>query len=778
VVAATIAAGFWWLRRAEVELPPVETEQHGAVRRAVLHNVSSELVNEVLRIEAEERRVAETVWAKEMLAQECGRTIERLWDETNAATNKLAVVARFGLGEVQLGRWDQAVEHGHGIRFFSSSAAGDLLRGAEWQDTISRLQSSGWNLEQIEFRHNRFEVDAQGRPARSMFYFAANLLNASETNRVSIEGDLEVHWGEKSAEDGSYEIRKVDARGLTLKTRRGEPLFKLVLDEEIIPQGQSKLIDPLIVYDLNGDGLSEIILAGRNLVYRNRGDFEFSPEALCKYPEEFIKTALVADFGGDGVADFLCKKWEGLYFFKGSTNGTFETRARLAWKSKNPLAFPMVMTCGDIDTDGDLDIFIGQYKEPYEGGATPKPFYDANDGEPAYLLMNEGNGVFRDATEAAGLGEKRRRRTYSASFADLDGDADLDLLVVSDFAGLDLYRNDGKGRFMEATREWLQPGTSARGFGMAHALSDFNGDGFIDLLMMGMTSPAVERIDHLGLARNEGEIERTMRGEMTHGNRLYLGTTTGRFEEIRMSETIARSGWSWGCSAFDFDNDGFVDVYVGNGLESNLTVADYESEYWLHDRFVGVTNKGSAADVYFRSKFTRTRGQTQSYGGHERNRMFINQRGTNFLEVGYLLGVALLQDSRNVVADDLDEDGRVDLVVTTYEIGTRGKQTLKVFRNATPDAGNWAGLRFDGRRSARAWPGTAVRLKSVEQKSVRQMVTGDSYRSQHAPVAHFGLGNRDSVNSVEIKKTGEPVEHSNPVEVNSYRYKAFINTVI
>ncbi|MGZ8921206.1 MAG: hypothetical protein ACXW3L_09500, partial [Limisphaerales bacterium] len=244
VVAATIAAGFWWLRRAEVELPPVETEQHGAVRRAVLHNVSSELVNEVLRIEAEERRVAETVWAKEMLAQECGRTIERLWDETNAATNKLAVMARFGLGEVQLGRWDQAVEHGHGIRFFSSSAAGDLLRGAEWQDTISRLQSSGWNLEQIEFRHNRFEVDAQGRPARSMFYFAANLLNASETNRISFEGDLEVHWGEKSAEDGSYEIRKVDARGLTLKTRRGEPMFKLVLDEEIIPQGQSKLIDP------------------------------------------------------------------------------------------------------------------------------------------------------------------------------------------------------------------------------------------------------------------------------------------------------------------------------------------------------------------------------------------------------------------------------------------------------------------------------------------------------------------------------------------------------
>src|SRR5205814_10005788 len=97
-----------------------------------------------------------------------------------------------------------------------------------------------------------------------------------------------------------------------------------------------------------------------------------------------------------------------------------------------PLRDATVMTCGDIDGDGDLDVFIGQYKEPYEGGATPKPFYDANDGNPAFLLLNDGHGRFTDATAQSGLAKKRFRRTYSASFVDLNRDGHLDLVVVRD----------------------------------------------------------------------------------------------------------------------------------------------------------------------------------------------------------------------------------------------------------------------------------------------------------------------------------------------------------
>ena len=106
---------------------------------------------------------------------------------------------------------------------------------------------------------------------------------------------------------------------------------------------------------------------------------------------------------------------------------------------------PQCITCGDVDGDGDLDAFIGQYASTYMSGKLPTPYYDANDGHPAYLLINDGTGRFTDQTAAFGLAPKRHRRTYSASFVDLDEDRDLDLMVVSDFAGLDLYRNNGKG---------------------------------------------------------------------------------------------------------------------------------------------------------------------------------------------------------------------------------------------------------------------------------------------------------------------------------------------
>jgi hypothetical protein len=90
---------------------------------------------------------------------------------------------------------------------------------------------------------------------------------------------------------------------------------------------------------------------------------------------------------------------------------------------------------------------------------------------PSYLLQNDGHANFADVTDAAGLGPKRWRRIYSASLADLNGDDHLDLVVVSDFAGLDIYQNDGSGHFKDVTRQSV---AEPHGFGMAHALADFN----------------------------------------------------------------------------------------------------------------------------------------------------------------------------------------------------------------------------------------------------------------------------------------------------------------
>jgi hypothetical protein len=704
-------------------------------------------------LEARETAADETVWSQEMLAQRCGRTFESLWDSINGATNKLNVIAAFATGEIALGKWGTPQALPHAIELREPTGPGPALSAAQWRPWVENFASDGWQLENIEFRHSRFDTDGQGQPRQSHFYFAARLNHSKRPERAVVEGDLIVDWAAKRPGDKFPPVKRIDASHLNVKTRTGEPPFQLILRQDIAPPERSTYIDPLIVYDLDNDGLPEIILAGKNLVYRRRGEDRYEAEPLCRYPPESLTSAVIADFDGDGFADFLCANSRGLFFFKGSPEGTFDEPGRLAWPASPPLKNTMALTCGDVDHDGDMDVFLGQYRVPTLGQVLRPYYYDANDGLPAYLLQNDGHANFTDVTDAAGLGAKRWRRIYSASLADLNDDGHLDLVVVSDFAGLDLYQNDGSGHFSDVTRQWV---AEPHAFGMAHALADFNADGRLDLLMIGMPSPTVDRLEHLGLRRFYSAEDPVRRPAMTFGNRLYLGRVDGGFKQTSLNDSIARSGWSWGCSAFDFDNDGFPDVYIANGLESKQSVRDYESEFWLHDIFLDETIDDVAATIYLMGKFSRTRGSGWSYGGYEKNRLYLNQRGESFLEIGHLAGVTLEQDSRNVVATDLDGDGRVDLLVTTFEVWPQVKQTLQVYKNGLNDAGHWIGFRFRKEGPGKSPVGAQVTIHYQGHKMTRQIVTGDSHRSQHANTVHFGLGAAERVELVEIRWLNGP----------------------
>jgi hypothetical protein len=709
------------------------------------------LANQLTALEARENQMDDTVWAKELLAQRCGLVMESLWDALNAATNGFGVLASFPIGEIIAPQFKAPQTLGCDVRLREFTGSGISWTADQWRLFLREREGEGWQIAQTEFRHNRFDVDSAGQPRQSTYYFAAHLTNASRTERAILQGELLVDWAASPTPDGLPQVKRVDAGRLSLKMRRGEPTFLPILDEAISPPDKSFFIDPLLLYDLDGDGLSEIILTAKNLVFRRLSNGHFVSEQLCRHSPGLIFTGVIADFDRDGVGDFLCAKFEGLVLFKGSPQGTFDQPGKLVWAANPHLKYGQVLTCGDIDLDGDLDVWLGQYKVPYDLGQMPAPYYDANDGNPSYLLLNDGQGNFHDATAAAGLAGKRLRRSYSGSFVDLDADGDLDLLIVSDFAGLELYQNDGRGHFAETTREWISEG---HGFGMAHALADFDTDGGLDMLMIAMNSPTADRLNHLGLERLGSGLDQAMRRRMTFGNRLYLGRPgKPAFQQTSMNDAIARSGWSWGCSAFDLDNDSFPDVYIANGHTSQRSVREYEPQFWLHDIYVGGSKHSVVVNAYFGSKFSRTRGRELSYGGHEKNRLYLNQRGESFVEIGHLMGVALEQDSRNVVADDLDGDGRMDLLVTTFEVWPELKQTLRVFRNTLEDGGNWIGFRLREQGAGISPAGARVTLRHAGGVTTRQIVTGDSYRSQHANTVHFGLGKISQVESVEIRWT-------------------------
>jgi hypothetical protein len=373
---------------------------------------------------------------------------------------------------------------------------------------------------------------------------------------------------------------------------------------------------------------------------------------------------------------------------------------------------------------------------PFANGQFPTPYYDANDGFPSYLLRHDGT-QWVDITEASGLGAKRHRRTYSASWIDLDGDGDLDLVNVSDFAGLDVYRNDGHGHFSDLTPGL---GEARHSFGMAHAIWDANGDALPDLLMVGMDSAVASQLEVLGLGRSEFAGHTAHRAAMTYGNRLFTGSATQGLEFSPASEGLRRGGWAWGAAVLDWNNDGRDDVYLVNGHETFESRSDFERQFWQHDIYVGGSAPDPATQLYFMQANERRRAARQSYGGWQANRLFTRSGSSSFVENAWIQGLAVTEDCRNVVAGDFDGDGRMDLAFTTYEQWPAFRQRLLIFRNRSMGGGRWIGYQLDV-------PAPGSRLEVTTREGVRRhwWVHGDGYRSQSDTTAHFGLGERGEV---------------------------------
>jgi hypothetical protein len=612
---------------------------------------------------------------------------------------------------------------------------------------------------QCEFRHNAFDPQTNQISARSKFYFSVHLTNASPARAV-VEGDLFVEWALREA-DEAPRVRRIDASALRVLFRAGSPAFELVLEETFDPPDLTKTLEPLVVYDLDGDGIPEIVLPSVNLLYRWQNG-KYRAGKFCSTPRLGVLNGIFADMDEDGVVDFLYENFDGMFLLKGADGGRFETAPRTLTARKEASGGRPAITCGDIDGDGDLDVFVGHYKAPFIGGSMPTPYYDANDGYPSYLYLNDGAGNLREATLEAGLAGKRMRRVYSASFVDLNADGALDLVVTSDFAGVDIYLNDGRGKFADVTRSMLD---EAHLFGMGHAFGDFNNDGRLDFYVTGMQSPTAERLEHLGLNRANSKFDATMRARMIYGSRLFLQGEKGNFGG-GAGHSVARSGWSWGVSGADFDNDGSLDLYVVNGMESMEKVRDYDWQFWLHDIFVGDSRERQFEGLYFDIKQTKRRSASECYGGYEKNRFFLSRGRDGFIDVAHLFGLATESDGRNVVATNLDRDGRVDLAFTTEHAVPTHKERLDVFRNVMAETGNWIGFSFREESGRRSPIGAQVLVRGGGLKKVAAIVTGDSFRSQHPLAVHIGLGEIGAVDGVEIRWPGGAVTRLAGPQIN------------
>jgi tetratricopeptide (TPR) repeat protein len=460
--------------------------------------------------------------------------------------------------------------------------------------------------------------------------------------------------------------------------------------------------------DFDGDGWLDIYFANGcrlpfdpkdpprpNLLYRNQrdGTFRDVTAAAGAGGRGYAMGCTVGDYDNDGDDDLFVTGYKGAVLYRNRGDGTFEDVTARAGVSSD--RWSTAAGFGDLDGDGDLDLVVITYVDVAQDDArvcrdnaghpihcTPAVYRPQAD----LLYRNNGDGTFTEVSQAAGFLDSGGRG-LGLAIADLDDDGKLDIFVANDATPDFLYRNRGGLRFEEAG---LEAGVGTNGSGRATAsmgvvADDLDGDGRIDLFITNLVNESNTFFRNLG-------------------GGMFVDATLGAG-----LDAPSRPRTGFGDAALDADNDGRLDLFVANGHVddrpwANSPMAQPALFFW---------GRGSG-------HFTPApRGSEDSY--FARN----------------VVG-------RGVAAGDLDNDGRVDLVVVHRD----GAAALLWNRAA---GGHSLGLLLRGTRSGRTPIGARVTCRAGGRSAVRSLTSGTGYLSAHDPRLWFGLGGTTKVDRLEIR---------------------------
>jgi len=261
----------------------------------------------------ERRKLDETVWKDEQRAQFFEQRIVRLWDRLRQASDKLAVLSQLNFEGLSWPGEAEGKEIAPGIRSYTFSGKRVQLSPEAFKARIDKWAELGFRIEQTEWHHQGFRFDDAAKTARSEVTFLLHVLKG-KTDRYILEGVLDVEWRRLIKPGDQPEPGGIAIRDLKVRNGQGAPAFtKLAEFDAWTLGGPTWRIHPLMVYDLNNDGLSEVILGGVNKVLWNRGRglFERGP-FLKHWRGELGDSGVLADFTGDGFVDFLCQSITGI----------------------------------------------------------------------------------------------------------------------------------------------------------------------------------------------------------------------------------------------------------------------------------------------------------------------------------------------------------------------------------------------------------------------------------------------------------------------------------
>jgi Flp pilus assembly protein TadD/peroxiredoxin len=503
----------------------------------------------------------------------------------------------------------------------------------------------------------------------------------------------------------------------------------------------------LAVGDFDNDGLDDMYICQPpglpNRLYRNRrdGTFEDVTEKAGVGVLDGSACALFADFENKGLQDLLVVCGSGPLLFLNQGNGKFLRKSDAFNFVRPPQGTFTHAAIADYDGDGRLDIYLCLYS--YYVGLDqyhyPTPYFDARNGPPNFLLHNEGKGTFQDRTEAAGLNVDNDRYSFACAWGDYNSDGLPDLYVANDFGRNNLYRNNGDGKFTVASTE---AGVEDAGAGMSACWVDFDNDGKQDIYVADMWSAAGMRVsEQKSFHEKESENIRALYRQHARGNSLYRNQGNGKFKNVSSQAGVEMGRWAWCSDAWDFDHDGYSDLYVANGYISGPKTSsgekgDLSSFFWR--QLVAKSPQNATALLKYEQGWNAINElirSDNSWSGRERNVFYANNHDGTFSEVSGTVGLDFLEDGRSFALADLDQDGRLEVVLKN-----RNAPQLRILRNAMKDLGNSVAFRLRGRKSNRDAIGAAVTVEAEAHRQTKYLQAGSGFLSQHSKELFFGLG--------------------------------------
>lgn len=564
--------------------------------------------------------------------------------------------------------------------------------------------------------------------------------------------DIDQHWkilrvDLKSME--TFQSPSVFAVDVLMPVR--QPVdFSLPAYVEYFSQGVS-------VVDIDGDNDLDVFAptkSGAPKLYRNDGKRRFSEigEQIGFGDIRAVRSGYFFDWDNDGDQDALILTTTRMYLLE-NVDASFQDMSAVSKFNQMSTTGLTGATIADFDNDGLLDFYVANYGEI--DNSPLEDYFDSNRGFKNQLFRNLGAGEFAMVTQPAGLDTNNARWSYSALSFDYDEDGFQDLYVVNDYGPNQLYRNLGDMTFADVTEE---TGVSDFGNGMAASLGDLDGDGREDLYVSNMISHAGKRLadseDFPGDAEARDRLHR-----FAKGNSLFV-SRSGRFNESK-TPVLSDAKWAWGSALFDYDNDGDLDVYVTNGMYSNLSREDTDPVFWRH--LLAPISTGRPPDKYAGGYFAYlVQQESRSFAGYERNRLFQNFGAGRFRDVAPVTAADLVLDGRSVVAADLDEDGDLDLVVAN-----RNEPNLLVLWNELTNPGAFVEVVLVGTESNRNGVGAVVEVVCDASKQRRTHQAGSGYLSQGPHAVWFGMGQCRYVERIDVRWPSGTVTRLHNVEVGS-----------